>query len=80
MARRVSQREPSQEAHPDDAPLNEHLKLKEYQCSHVPELLGKVHGRKDNVQVNTTSQFVVLLVSPLKTVLVFGKRFSIRSF
>jgi hypothetical protein len=61
MARRVSQRERTQEAHPDDALLTKRQQLEDDQCSHVPPVLGKDHGRDDDAQVNTHPQFVVLL-------------------
>ncbi len=63
MARRVSQRERTQEAHPDDAPLTKSQQLQEDRCSHVPEVLGSDHGRNDNKQVQTKPQFVVLFSS-----------------
>ncbi len=61
MAHRVSQRERTQEAHPDDVPLAKHQQLEEDQCSHVAEVLGNDHGRNDDVQVNTMPQFVALI-------------------
>ncbi len=60
MARRVSQRERTQEAHPDDAPLTKRQQLEEDRCSRVPEVLGNDHGRDDDVQVSTKPQFVML--------------------
>ena len=63
MARRVSQRERTQEAHPDDAPLTKRQQLQEDRWSHVPEVLGNDHIRNDDVQVHTKPQFVVLFSS-----------------
>ncbi len=59
MARRVSQRERTRKAHPEDAPLTKRQHSEEDRCSHVPEVLGQDHGRKDDVQVNTKPRFVV---------------------
>ena len=59
MARRVSQRERTQEAHPDDVPLTKRQQLQEDRWSHVPEVLGNDHGRNDDVQVSTKPQFVL---------------------
>ena len=60
MARRVSQRERTQETHPDDAPLTKRQQLQEDRWSHV---LGNDHGSNDDVQANTKPQFVVLFSS-----------------
>jgi hypothetical protein len=73
MARRVSQRERTQEAHLDDAPLTKRQQLEEDRCSRVPKDLGNDRGRADE-QVNTMPQFVVFFFFP------FRKNFSSLSF
>ena len=61
MARRVSQRERTQEAHPDDAPLTKRQQLQEDRWSHVPEVLGNDHGRFNDLLVDKKPQFVLSL-------------------
>ncbi len=49
MARRVSQLERTQEAHPDDVSLTKRQQLEEDRWSHVPQVLENDHGRSDDV-------------------------------
>ncbi len=80
MARRFSQRERTQEAHPDDAPLTKRQQLEEDPCSHVAEVLEKDHGRDDDVQVNTKTQIVVLLLYLWKHCLSLGNFYCLFHF
>ena len=60
MARLVSQRERTQEAHPDDEPLTKRQQLEDDRWSHVPEVLGNDHGRNDDLLVDTKPQLALL--------------------
>ena len=59
MARRVSQRERTQEAHPDDVSLTKRQQLEEDRWSHVPQVLENDHGRSDDVMFDKKPLFAV---------------------